>query len=248
MVVAAGGLDPSGGAGLIRDLLTARAMEAKAHIVATALTDQDDAGVFGVEIRAGDRVRRELAAALARTQRQGRPAAVKIGMVGDAALVPALVEALSGFAGPVVYDPVLAASSGGALYRGELAALDPLLARATLVTPNRGEAAALAGVAVDDVAGAEAAARALRARGARAVLVKGGHLAGAEACDVLVSDAGVQVMRAPRVPGKDPRGTGCALATAIAVGLARGQALPDAVAAAKAWLHAQIAAAPADGG
>jgi hydroxymethylpyrimidine/phosphomethylpyrimidine kinase len=246
VVVAVGGLDASGGAGLIRDFLTARALEANAHMVATALTDQDDAGVFGVEVRAGDSVRRHLAAALSRGQRDGRAIAVKIGMVGDAALVPAIVEALAGFAGPVVYDPVLAASSGGSLYRGELAALAPLLARAALVTPNRSEAAALAGVAVDDVAGARAAGEALRAGGARAVLVKGGHLDGDEACDVLVSEAGAQVLRAPRVAGRDPRGTGCALATAIAVGLARGVGLAAAVGEAKAWLRTRIA--EGDGG
>jgi hydroxymethylpyrimidine/phosphomethylpyrimidine kinase len=241
VVLAVGGLDASGGAGLMRDFLTARALGANAHMVATAFTDQDEAGVFGVDVRAGDSLRRHLAAALSRSQRDGRAVAVKIGMVGDPALVSAILEALAGFEGPVVYDPVLAASSGGALYRGQLAALDPLLARAALVTPNRSEAAALARVPVDDLAGARAAGEALRARGARAVLVKGGHLDGDEACDVLVSEAGVQVLCAPRVVGRDPRGTGCALATAIAVGLARGVGLAAAVGEAKVWLRARIA-------
>jgi hydroxymethylpyrimidine/phosphomethylpyrimidine kinase len=83
--------------------------------------------------------------------------------------------------------------------------------------------------------------------GAPAVLVKGGHLAG-DAIDVLVTGAGEERFTAPRIPGPSPRGTGCALATALAVELGRGRPLREAVTAAKGWLHEQIRAARAVGG
>jgi hydroxymethylpyrimidine/phosphomethylpyrimidine kinase len=95
---------------------------------------------------------------------------------------------------------------------------------------------------VSDTETARRAAERLRQRGAGAVLVKGGHLAG-EAVDLLLDAEGAITLAAPRVPGKDPRGTGCALATAIATELARGRPLREAVASAKRWLHERIAAA-----
>jgi hydroxymethylpyrimidine/phosphomethylpyrimidine kinase len=161
-------------------------------------------------------------------------------MVATPELAATIATALGLFPGPVVFDPVLAASNGGSLFSGTAADLDLLVRRATLLTPNLAEAAALAGLPpLVTVADARAAAEALRARGARAVLVKGGHLEGAPV-DLLVTDEGVQTLAAERVPGPSPRGTGCALATAIAVDLGRGRPLAEAVAHAKAWLHARI--------
>ena len=247
-MIAVGGLDPQGGAGLVRDYLTVRALEGEAFLIPTAYTLQTEGAVQDIAIRSEDELRQALAVALGVARAgPGRPVAVKIGMVGAAALVPALVRALDGFAGPVVYDPVLAASSGGSLFVGPTAALAPLLARSTLVTPNLAEARALTGLPVSDLPGARAAAARLRALGARAVLVKGGPLPGA-AADLLVSGDGEQVYSLPRLPGRDPRGTGCALGSAIAVELARGRSLAEAVGLAKRWLHAQIAAARPVGG
>jgi hydroxymethylpyrimidine/phosphomethylpyrimidine kinase len=131
----------------------------------------------------------------------------------------------------------------------------PLLARATLVTPNLSEAAVLTGAPVTSADEARSAAQELIRRGARAVLVKGGHLPG-DANDQLIwkPDPGHEpelfewLFPAPRIAGASPRGTGCALATAIAVGLAAGQPLAQAVLAAKTWLHERIAgAAEVDG-
>ncbi len=175
----------------------------------------------------------------------GLPAAgvaVKVGMLGSPALMAAVLAALRGYCGPLVMDPVLATSTGHRLFNGQPDDLGPLLARATLVTPNIGEAAALANQMVSDIETARRAAERLRQRGAGAVLVKGGHLAG-EAADLLLDAEGAITLAAPRVPGKDPRGTGCALATAIATELARGRPLREAVAIAKRWLHERIAAA-----
>jgi hydroxymethylpyrimidine/phosphomethylpyrimidine kinase len=244
-VVAVAGLDPGGGAGLLRDALTVRSLGARAALVGTAWTIQGPGGVAGVEPRSAEGVRQAFAHALGGGDPEGT--AVKIGMVPNGDVAAAIVAALDDgpgrrFPGPVVWDPVLGASHGGRLFRGDVDELWPLLRRATLVTPNLSEAAALLGQPVRDRDEARAAARALRARGCAAVLVKGGHLDGA-AEDVLASADGERSFVADRVPGPSPRGTGCALASAIAVGLAEGRTLEYAIERAKVWLSARIAGA-----
>jgi hydroxymethylpyrimidine/phosphomethylpyrimidine kinase len=238
-----GGLDPGGGAGLIRDVLTARARGADSMAVGTAWTDQGD-GVHRVEPRASEAVREALARAVA-----GGPGAVKLGMMPDAAGASALLVGLGGYTGPVVLDPVLRSSRAGVLFRGDPSDLLPLARRATLVTPNAGEAEALTGRRVASLDEAAAAGRALVELGAAAVLVKGGHLgaAGDPATDTLVTAAGARRFAHARATGGDVRGTGCALATAIAVELARGRGLDAAVEAATEWLAAAIAHAVAVG-
>jgi len=171
-VVVIGGVDPGGGAGLLRDVATAAALGAHAHAIGTAWTEQADA-LHRVEPREPDAV----AAALARAVAALSPAAVKIGMAVGPATAAALADGLAGFAGPVVVDPVLATSRGGPLWAGRPRDLLPLLRRATVVTPNAVEAAALAERAVTTPADAVAAGqRLVRDDGLNAVLVKGGHL------------------------------------------------------------------------
>jgi hydroxymethylpyrimidine/phosphomethylpyrimidine kinase len=239
-VVAIGGLDPSGGAGLVRDFLTAEALGSQAFLIGTAFTLQvtgrDGARLMRTEPRSPSELAQDLAAAVAAV----RPAAVKVGMVATGGLAAAIVDGLAGFTGPVVFDPVLGASAGGALYTGDLAELGPLLARATLVTPNLAEAGLLSDMHVHDRPAAAAAAQVILREGAAAVLVKGGHLPG-DADDLLITPTTSRTFTAPRLPGKSPRGTGCALATAIAINLGRGQSLESAIAAAKHWLHGAIA-------
>jgi hydroxymethylpyrimidine/phosphomethylpyrimidine kinase len=245
-VVLVGGVDPNGGAGLLRDVATATARGARAHAIGTAWTAQGE-GIHRVEPRAPAAVRTALADAIAML----RPAAVKIGMAVGPATAAALVEGLGDYAGPVVVDPVLATSRGGSLWEGAPSDLVPLLRRASLVTPNAGEAGELAGHPVETGRGAEAAGRFLIARHRlSAVLVKGGHLDEAEpvVTDVLVTPDGVRHWSRPRAAGPTPRGTGCALATAIAVELGRGADLTAAVDAATAWLAGAIAAAVDAGG
>jgi len=242
--VVVGGVDPSGGAGLLRDVATATARAAHAHAVGTAWTEQRD-GVHRVEARAPAAVRQ----ALAETIAEVRPAAVKIGMAVGPATAAALVEGLGNYAGPVVVDPVLATSRGGALWDGAPRDIMPLLRRATLVTPNAGEAAALAEHPITEIREAEEAGRRLvTAGGLCAVLVKGGHLDGALATDVLVTPDQVRPRSHARVAGPAPRGTGCALATAIAVELGRGRPLPVAIDVATEWLVSAIAGAIEVGG
>jgi len=238
-VVTVGGVDPSGAAGLGRDLLTASDLGAVARLVGTAWTEQGAGGVHSVEPRSAEAVEQALRNAL----RAPAPGAVKIGMVPGPAVAAALVRGLDGYEGPVVFDPVLAASSGGALWHGPLAELRPLLGRATLVTPNALEAAALSGRAIETLDDARAAAAALRAGGIAALLVKGGHLgasADATVTDLLVTAEGERRFARPRSPGPSPRGTGCALSTAIAVELASGRPLVTAIERATAWLAARI--------
>ncbi len=240
-VVVVGGLDPSGGAGIARDLLTLTAFAAQAALVGTAWTEQGPCSDGTIEARPSERVRAALTAALARGGD-----AVKIGMVANAAIAKELFQTLSGYSGPVVYDPVLRATSGEALYQGDREAVLALARRVSLVTPNLAEAGWLLDRPVDrpveNESDARAAARALRGLGIPAVLVKGGHLCG-DATDILLGPEGETVFSSPRIPGKSPRGTGCALATAIAVQLARGETLERAVAAAKTWLSRRIASA-----
>ena len=253
-MIAIGGLDSSGGAGLVRDYLTGAALGAQMLLVGTAWTLQSRAGVTASDPRAPDHLQHAIAAALEAAgpaAATGGAVAVKIGMVANEAQVGALLAALDGFAGAVVFDPVLAASSGGRLFQGDPGATMPLLRRATLVTPNLLEAQMLAGRPLGNASGAGdalEAARLLVVQGARGVLVKGGHLRDS-ADDLLVwRPAGSavpeeEVFPAARIAGASPRGTGCALATAIAVGLAAGQPLPQAVLGAKTWLRERIAAA-----
>jgi hydroxymethylpyrimidine/phosphomethylpyrimidine kinase len=258
-VIAVAGVDPSGGAGLLRDVLTGAALSVGVATVGTGWTEQEgrlgqgdgealQPGVLGIEPRDPARVEEALRRALARHPE----AAVKVGMVPNAAVAAAIVSALdgAGFAGAIVVDPVLTASSGGALWSGRIDQLLPLLRRATLVTPNASEAAVLSGRPVGSAEDAVAAARVLRQQGVAAVLVKGGHLDAGETTvtDLLVDGAGVHRIDRPRIPGVSPRGTGCALSTAIAVELAGGASLAVAVEAAGRWLAERIATAIDVGG
>lgn len=219
-----GGVDPTGGAGLLRDAWAARrsAAELEFHCVATALTRQG----HGRPARAYPVAPARFVACM---DRLPAPSAIKLGMLPDPLIAPTM-NVLERYAVPIVIDPVIAATDGGPL-GAEAKALVPVLRGASLVTPNRAEAEQLA-----DAVGATSTAQ-LRARlGVEAVLFKAVEAAGDIVRDVLVTGDGEQVYARPRDPGPDPRGTGCALATAIACGLARGTALGAAVGDAIAWL------------
>ena len=144
---------------------------------------------------------------------------------------------------PAIVDPVFVSSDGGIFADGSAIEVyrDRLLPVSTLLTPNLEEAAVLSGLAVHDADSMIAAAEALGSRGARAVLVKGGHLAGAPV-DVLWHEGTVTVYRDERIAG-DMRGTGCVLAAAIAANIAKGNALAESVARARIYLRGKLAAA-----
>jgi hydroxymethylpyrimidine/phosphomethylpyrimidine kinase len=222
------GSDPSGGAGIQADLKTFAAHDVYGMSVVTAITAQSTAGVIAVETLPADLVERQLRAVLDDIGVDG----VKIGMLGSAEVVTRMARCLADLAAPVpvVLDPVLAASDGTPLLGPgglERLAAD-LLPHATLITPNRAEAAALLGHAVDGERAAEEAALELGARGP-AVLVTGGDAAGDAVVDVLAEAGMISIYRAARLRTRSTHGTGCTLSAAIAVGLARGVGLPEAV-------------------
>lgn len=225
------GCDPTGGAGLWRDLATARACAPELLLagVVTAWTRQGTGAPATARARAADHVCADLALLAA-------PAAVKLGLL-PAASAAEIVAAVAEIAVPVVIDPVLAASDGGDLGSRAGALVDVLrdMSRETwVVTPNRAEAAALAGTAADDPA---VLTRLGERLGRAAILLKDGPgAAPGRVHDLLWISGRVVPLARPRRDGPDPRGTGCALATAIACGLARGRPVPHAVAAAVAWL------------
>ncbi|PPB80835.1 hydroxymethylpyrimidine/phosphomethylpyrimidine kinase [Albidovulum inexpectatum] len=236
-VLFVGGTDSSGGAGLSRDVATAARLGAEAAIAVTAITAQNDRSVAAVWPQPADRVKAQILAA-------GPVGAVKTGMLADAAIVTALTDALP--PAPLVVDPVLAASSGRALLTSDgLAALVAhILPRATLVTPNLPELALLArALGVGDDADDATRAHALLELGCEAVLVKGGHATGPRCTDRLYrTGAHEREYTGPRL-ATGLRGTGCRLASAIAVGLARGQDIDGAIRTARLLLAEDFARA-----
>ena len=232
-VLAIGGLDPSGGSGIGRDAATLAQAGATPLLVATAITVQEDGGVARIEPVAGDVV----AAGIAVAMRRG-VGAVKLGMLHRLEVVEAVAEGIAGAGVPVVLDPVLSASSGDALSDPGLErALSRLQAWTTVVTPNLDEARRLLG---DPALDAPSAARALVDAGWSAALVTGGDRDGEEAIDELATPSWSRTLGAPRVSGRSPRGTGCAFASLIAAGLAKGDDLETACRTAKGQLRRMI--------
>jgi hydroxymethylpyrimidine/phosphomethylpyrimidine kinase len=169
--------------------------------------------------------------------------AVKTGMLASSVLVEVVAHALAGVDAPIVVDPVGVSKHGDALLAPDAvgAVRGALLPVATVVTPNLYEVEQLTGVVVSDEAGLLEAAQAVHALGPRWVLVKGGHLPG-RPTDLLYDGTDTWRFSAERLDNRHTHGTGCTLASAIASELALGLAVPDAVAAAKAYVTGAIAA------
>ncbi|HEY1207367.1 MAG: bifunctional hydroxymethylpyrimidine kinase/phosphomethylpyrimidine kinase [Bryobacteraceae bacterium] len=235
------GSDPSGGAGIQADLKTFHQFGVYGEAVITLLTVQNTAGIARVECVAAPLVIEQVRAAIGDIP----PQAAKTGALGTAEIVEALAELAAEFEFPLVVDPVMAASDGAPLVSPEArqAIAARLLPRAFLVMPNLDEATALTGIEVKDVGAMREAAARLCAMGARAALVKGGHLEGA-ATDVLYADGVWREFTAPRIVTRHTHGTGCTYSAAITAGLARGDRLEDAVARAKTFITAAIRTAP----
>ena len=231
-VLVIAGSDSSGGAGLTRDVRTLTRFDTRALCVVTAVTAQSDRRLEAVQVVPAELVRAQMTAALATCPVD----AIKIGMLATRATVLAVAAALPRMTPPLVLDPVLASSSGGELLdeAGRSALCGALLSRTTLLTPNIPEAAALLGTrSARSEAELLQQAAALLALGPRAVLLKGGHFDGPEAADLLLeAHAPPRWLRTPRIAATR-RGTGCALASAIAAGLAAGLELAAACERAK---------------
>lgn len=237
------GSDSSGGAGIQADLKTFSALGVYGASVIAAVTVQNTRTVSAVHDIPPAIVAGQIDAVFSDLD----VAAVKIGMVSVPETIEAIARGLAHFSGPIVLDPVMVAKSGAALLSENAIALlrERLVPLATLLTPNRPEAACLldANVARDD-AEAEAQGRALLELGAKAVLMKGGHAEGETCVDLLVRrDQPTLRVEALRILTANTHGTGCTLSSAIAAELARNLPLEKAVLSAHAYLQAAIRAA-----
>jgi len=241
-VLTVAGSDSGGGAGIQADLKTMLALGVHGMSVLTAVTAQNSVGVQGYWELPAEAVRAQFRSVVDDIGVQ----AVKTGMLASAELVGTVADLLGGLdpAIPVVVDPVGVSKHGDALLAGSAVSVlrERLLPLATVATPNLHEVAQLTGLTVTGEAGMPDAARALQELGVRWALVKGGHLPG-EAADLLLGpDGEPHWFRAPRYDNRHTHGTGCTLASAIASQLALGLAVPEAVAAGKAYVTGAIAA------
>jgi hydroxymethylpyrimidine/phosphomethylpyrimidine kinase len=247
-VLTVAGSDPSGGAGLQADLAVFAALRCHGMAVVGGLTAQNTRGVTADHPLPAEFVTRQIEALFDDCP----PAAAKTGMLASEQIVGAVVSAFSARPDvPLVVDPVAVAGGGARLIdaAAERAIATSLAPIAAVVTPNAAEASSMTGVDVTDADAAAAAARRLVEMGARAALVKGGHVDGDRVVDVLVETGRPAVFIArPRIAStRRVHGTGCALSAAIAAHLARGASLERAVRLAGDYVHAAIAAAHVDG-
>jgi hydroxymethylpyrimidine/phosphomethylpyrimidine kinase len=243
IALAIAGSDSSAGAGIQADLKTFAAFGVYGASVITALTAQNTESVTGIHQVPADFVTAQIDAVFGDLDVK----AVKIGMVSQHAVIEAIVAGLQRWSPKhVVLDPVMVATSGDRLLAPDAieALRTKLIPRASLITPNLPEAAALLDESVaSSEADIERQGERLLAMGSGAVLIKGGHGKGAESIDYLIREAGVVALAAPRIATKNTHGTGCSLSSAIAAGLAKGDDLETAVRRAKTWVSAAIAAA-----
>lgn len=232
-VLVLGGLDPTGGAGITADARVLELHDCHALTVATCLTVQNRHGFVRAEAVAVDLFLATLRAAL----QDGPVHAVKLGLAPDAATLGRAAEVLATLRVPTVLDPVLSATAGGWSSPGDLARAQASTAAAlaAVVTPNLPELEQLA---------PDGGAAALLARGCAAVVVKGGHGAGAEVEDLIHTPGRVDVVRHVRASCGAVHGTGCALASATVAGLAHGRDVVAAASAAARWVGDCLRAMP----
>jgi len=235
------GSDPTGGAGLQADLKTFHQFGVYGEAVATLITVQNSVRVSRVEVLAAGLVRQQIEAVL----EDMLPAAAKTGALGSAAIVRTVAQAAGHFKFPLVVDPVIVSTQGTPLLplKAVRWLAEELIPSAALITPNVPEATALTGIVIHDLEDARRATLRLHEMGARAVLLKGGHLPG-DPVDLLFDGSAWHEFVAPRISTPHTHGTGCAYSAAITAGLALGLTLPEAVARAKRWIAEAIRTNP----
>ena len=236
------GSDSGGGAGIQADIKTVTALGGYAATAITAVTVQNTLGVIDVHPIPLEVVEAQARAVLSDIGAE----VIKTGMLGDAAVVEMVARLLDEARVPAVIDPVMVAKGGASLLAQEAVAAvrEWLVPRAALLTPNAPEAQALTGLSVETTDDLRRAGEALLAAGARAVLMKGGHIAGERVTDILMTAEGETAFEGERIDTRHTHGTGCTLASACATGLAQG--LPLAAAVARAWdyVHDAMLRAP----
>lgn len=246
VVISIAGFDPSGGAGTLADIKTFAAFGCFGAAAVTSLTSQNTLAVYASYHQSAEVVRAQIEPVL----EDFDISAIKLGMLPTLEVIDGVADLIEAHRLPhVVLDPVIRSTSGYDLIDDRAAARlrDRLMPLAEVVTPNLAEAERLTGMRTQTFAEMEAAGRRLCEMGARAVLVKGGHMlneSADEAVDLLVDDRGVQKFASTRVRTQNTHGTGCTLSSAIAAMLARGAQLPEAVSRAKQYLVEALRAAP----
>jgi len=244
-VLIVAGSDSGGGAGIQADIKAVTAMGGFAATAITALTAQNTMGVHGVVPVDPAFIAQQIEVVLTDIGAD----ALKTGMLHSAEVIATVAASLKKHAAgvPLVVDPVMVATKGAhRLLRSdaEAAMRDVLLPMSTLLTPNLPEAEVLAGFPVRDEVAMRRAGEKLLSLGAKAVLMKGGHLEGDRVVDLLVHDGRVERFEDARIPSRSTHGTGCTLASATAAGLAQKMSLHDAVARARAYVRKAIETAP----
>ena len=238
-VLSIAGSDSGGGAGIQADIKTIAALGGYPMSAITAVTAQNTQGVYAVEVVEPAMVRKQVEAVVGDIGVD----AVKTGMLAN----PAIVEEVASVASelgldPLVVDPVLVAESGASLLEdaARVAIVEKLMPLATVITPNAVEAGRLLAMEVKDVEDQRRAAIAFVEHGATAAVVKGGHLPGENAVDVLYLGGEIYHFSAPRLDGENTHGTGCIFAAALAFHLACGLPIPDSVENAKEFVSQAI--------
>jgi len=246
-VLIVAGSDSGGGAGIQADIKTVTALGGYAATAITALTAQDTTGVHGVFPVPIDFIRQQMQVVLGDIGAD----CIKTGMLHNSEVIEAVSDIIEQHAAgiPVVVDPVMVAKGGAALLDPDAAETlkSRILKIATVITPNLPEAEVLTGMTIENLDDMTRAGAALLELGARAVVLKGGHLPGAQVHDLLVTPDGNEVFSAPRMDTIHTHGTGCTMASALATGLAQGMTLRDSLARAQSYVHEAIRTAPGFG-
>ena len=238
-VLTIAGSDSGGGAGIEADLKTFTALQVYGMACVTAITAQSTTGVHSVHDLPPELVSRQIAVVV---EDLGVDAA-KSGMLANRTLIEAVADRIAHYRiEKYVLDPVMVSETGQALLQQDAIQIlkTKLLPLASIVTPNAAEAEALSGRVVSDEAGMREAARAIHGLGARHVLVKGGHIEGDNAIDVLYDGSEFETFAAPRIDTRNTHGTGCTYSAAIAAKLAKGLDVHDAVKGAKDYVTEAI--------
>jgi len=232
------GSDSGGGAGIQADLKTFAAVGVHGTAAITAITAQNTYSVTKVQDIDPEIVKEQIRVVV---EDLGVNAA-KTGMLHTPEIINAVADEVSKYDFPLVVDPVMIAKSGAPLLKAE--AMDTLIKRivplATVITPNKYEAEKLAGMKIQGLDDAKEAARKIVKLGAKAVIVKGGHLGGNESIDILYMDGRYYEYKLPRIDTKNTHGTGCSFSAAIAGYLAKGESIPSAVKKAKKLVYYAI--------
>lgn len=239
-VLTIAGTDPSGGAGIQADLKTFSALGCYGMSVITALVAQNTSGVRAIHSVPADFVMAQLEAVMEDIM----PDAIKIGMVHSLELVGVIAQILKQYPLiPVVFDPVMIATSGDRLIEEEtvVGIVEQLFPLVTLITPNMDEASLLADIPVANVEDMQMAAQKIMTLGPKALLLKGGHLQSEKLTSLLVNKSGfVKTLQSDKISTKNVHGSGCTLSSAIAAYMAQGCVLADAVYKAQQYVHDAI--------